>query len=72
MFQSQSTYKLFSYSFLFEKIISPFVDLISDFISIGDGDNWEIITAIDFTKIDEQLAEEIGNLKIRNNIFKQY
>lgn len=71
MFQSQSKYKLFSYSFLFEKIISPFVDLISDFISIEDGDNWEIITAIDFTNINEELAKEIGNLKSRNNKFKE-
>lgn len=71
MFQSQSKYKLFSYSFLFEKIINPFVDLISDFISMIDGVNWGIITAIDFTEIDEQLAKEIDNLKSRNNRFKK-
>ena len=34
MFKSQSKYKLFSYSILFEEIINPFIELISDFVYI--------------------------------------
>lgn len=63
MFKSQSKYKLFSYSILFEEIIGPFIDLISDFLSIDKENNWGIITTIDFSTINKPLAEKIENFK---------
>lgn len=63
MFKSQSKYKLFSYSILFEEIIGPFIDLISDFLSIDKENNWGIITTIDFSTINKPLAEKLKILK---------
>lgn len=71
MFKSQSKYKLFSYSILFEEIINPFIELISDFLSIDKEDNWGIITAIDFNNIDKPLADEIQKLKKKNISFNK-
>lgn len=71
MFKSQSKYKLFSYSILFEEIINPFIELISDFVSINKEDNWGIITAIDFNNIDKHLADEIQKLKKKNYNFNK-
>lgn len=69
MFKSQSKYNLFSYSIQFEDIINPFIDLISDFLSLDDDNNWGIITALDFNKINKTLAEEIEILKKKNKKF---
>lgn len=66
MFSSQSKYKLFSYDILLEDIINPFIDLVSDFLSIDKNNNWGIITAINFSSIDKPLADEIEKLKIKN------
>lgn len=71
MFKSQSKYKLFSYSILFEEITNPFIELISDFLSIDKEDNWGIITAIDFNNIDKHLADEIQKLKKKNFSFNK-
>lgn len=71
MFKSQSKYKLFTYSILFEDIINPFIELISDILSIAKEDNWGIITAIDFSKINKSLAGEIQALECKNRSFSQ-
>lgn len=70
MFRSQSKYKLFSYSILFEEIVSPFLDLISDFLSIDNSANWGIITAIDFNSINKSLSDEIEKLKNQNKTYE--
>lgn len=70
MFSSQSKYKLFSYSIVFEEIINPFIDLISDFISVDKNSNQGILTAINFETINKSLSEELEKLKIRNKRFE--
>lgn len=63
MFKSQSKYKRFKFSILIEDILSPFINLISDFLSIDGTPNWDIITAIDFSSLDSDFASKIAELK---------
>lgn len=71
MFKSQSKYNLFSYSINFEGIISPFIDLISDFLSLEEDNNWGIITALDFNIINKPLADKIECLKKKEKKFNE-